>query len=178
MPQGFWHPKLKHARTPLADRLWAKVEKTDSCWLWLGHLSPLMGYGKISVRRDDPISGGLRSMMTHRAAWVLTHGTIPAGLQVCHRCDVPRCVNPAHLFLGTAKDNNDDKIAKGRMRGGKREGEAHRNAKLSADQVRDIYRRSHSGEGQSKLAAEFSIHQCVISRIHSGKRWRSVTAAL
>lgn len=72
--------------------------------------------------QDGGIPGVARSsklITTHRAAWIVTHGPIPDGLQVLHRCDNPPCCNPAHLFLGTQLDNVSDMNAKRRHGGGK-----------------------------------------------------------
>lgn len=80
-------------------------EPNSGCWLWLGSVSR-KGYGKA-------ISGG-RGYQMHRVAWERAHGSIPAGLYVCHKCDVPSCVNVDHLFLGTHTDNMRDMVAKGR----------------------------------------------------------------
>lgn len=66
------------------------------------------GYGQIRIPGQ--------SWSAHRLAWTLTHGNIPSGNYVCHSCDNPRCVNPEHLFLGTATDNNRDMARKGRLR--------------------------------------------------------------
>jgi hypothetical protein len=97
-----------------AERFWGKVRKVKGgCWEWQGFRLPTgghkLGYGQMVVRSLR------RPVNTHRIAWVIEHGTIPAGLCVCHRCDNPPCVNPAHLFLGTARDNTRDMIAKGRQ---------------------------------------------------------------
>ena len=80
------------------------------CWLWTG---PTMGstlkYGQFAER----VSG---TKLAHRISWLMHVGPIPEGMYVCHKCDVPHCVNPAHLFLGSPADNTRDCIAKGRIR--------------------------------------------------------------
>ena len=92
------------------DRFWKKVDRSggpDACWPWTGCLQS-MGYGATHI--------GRKYTLAHRASWVWLRGDIPDGMFVCHRCDNPRCCNPAHLFVGTAQDNTDDMLAKGRAR--------------------------------------------------------------
>jgi hypothetical protein len=91
----------------LEERLWSKVWKgaPEACWLWQSQRS-LKGYGQISIK--------CRPHTVTRVIWKLLHGDIPPGLHVLHRCDNPPCCNPAHLFLGTAKDNTQDMLSKGR----------------------------------------------------------------
>ena len=91
---------------PAVDRFWSKVEKSDSCWLWTGSTSKK--YGQITV-------DGKR-IRAHRFSYTLQRGPIPSGLFVCHTCDVPHCVNPDHLFLGTNRDNLRDMTKKNRGR--------------------------------------------------------------
>lgn len=79
----------------------------DECWPWTGAVTG-KGYGKISL--------AYRHRNAHRVAFELWHGPIPDGLLVCHRCDNRPCCNPAHLFVGTAKDNAEDMMAKGRWK--------------------------------------------------------------
>lgn len=93
------------AQSLLIERLYGRVRPSGDCLLWTGATAG-KNYGRLEV------SGKPR--YAHRLAYELAFGEIPAGLSVCHRCDVPRCINPDHLFLGTAKDNCADSIAKGR----------------------------------------------------------------
>ena len=93
------------------DRFWARVQKSpdaDGCWLFAGAVCNQAGH--LHISRDD----GSRAL-AHRYSYELHHGPIPAGLVVMHTCDVPRCVNPAHLTLGTQRDNIRDAIDKGRF---------------------------------------------------------------
>ena len=96
-------------RRPLAERFIEKVEPEPNtgCFLWAGGQNG-RGYGSIGK------GGRERGLLAHRVSWEITHGMIPAGLSVLHRCDVTWCVNPAHLFLGTALDNAMDCSRKGR----------------------------------------------------------------
>ena len=91
-----------------AERIQKRISVSETgCWLWTstvgGH-----GYGYV-VWRDVP------EQRAHRASWHIHRGPIPKGLLVCHRCDMPLCVNPDHLFLGTHRDNGRDASAKSRF---------------------------------------------------------------
>lgn len=97
-------------RTPAEPRFWAKVQKSDGCWLWTG--SVRRGYGQFGV-------SATRHTTAHRFSWELHNGPVPKGegyhgTCVLHHCDTPRCVRPDRLFLGTIADNTHDMIAKGR----------------------------------------------------------------
>lgn len=95
----------------LIDRFWASVQKTPTCWLWTG--TTCNGYGQIAV---CPAGRQVR-FRAHRLSWLLHFGDLPDGLEVMHSCDEPRCCRPAHLQLGTHKENMADAAKKGRMRG-------------------------------------------------------------
>lgn len=93
----------------LADRFTDKMipEPMSGCWLWTAATDG-RGYGVIGI--------GRRVFKAHRISWLLHRGPVPDGMDVLHRCDTPPCVNPDHLWLGTAKDNAADMVAKGRGR--------------------------------------------------------------
>ena len=108
---GLWSQRMKGDWTTLGWSLPAKIEyhsmpePNSGCWLWLSAVNRL-GYGRIRWRRRD--------FMAHRASWLAYRGPIPKGLLVCHKCDVPSCVNPDHLWLGTQLANLADQVRKRR----------------------------------------------------------------
>lgn len=133
------------------------------CWWWTGG-SFSNGYGMFWVNDLNRVT------QAHRVAYSLRHGSIAAGAFVCHRCDNPPCVNPDHLFIGTAADNMRDKARKGR--GNAPKGERHGRRKLAASQAEEILRRCNSGERPAALAAEFGVSRHTVELIASRKNWR------
>lgn len=108
--------------------------------------------------------------LAHRAAWMKYFGPIPAGMNVCHHCDNRRCVNIAHLFLGTQRDNMRDASNKGRLRG-INAGEKHGMHKLTSQDVTDIIKMEGT---QKEIAALFGIDQSQVSNIKRRKYWRNI----
>lgn len=95
----------------VSARFWSKVEQIPfhSCWEWVGHKDK-DGYGRVRINKVDHRS--------HRVSWEWANGRkLRVDELVCHKCDNPSCVNPAHLFVGTARDNTQDMIRKGRHSG-------------------------------------------------------------
>lgn len=151
---------------PAVDRFMDKVfiDPHTGCWLWQGAKERRFGYGKF---RHNGVSKN-----AHRASWELFHGPIPPGLFVCHTCDVPGCVNPDHLFLGTSDDNNKDRASKNRTV--TRQGEANNKAKLSecdVIQIRQLWLDGFSGTDIAKL---YPVNHCAIYDILNNKTWRHV----
>ncbi len=114
--------------------------------------------------------------LAHRVSWRLAYGEIPAGLVLCHKCDNPSCVNPAHLFAGTQRDNINDMLAKRRSSKGKsfekRRGENHGMAKLTraqVDEIRALY--AAGGVLHRELAVRFGVDRSTIGLITRGEHW-------
>jgi antitoxin component HigA of HigAB toxin-antitoxin module len=143
-------------------RFWGKVQRTDSCWFWLGSRQS-NGYGRVMVN--------YARIPAHRQAWVYTNGTIPMGMWILHKCDTPLCVRPEHLFLGTPKDNTQDMLRKGRFVAGRRAtGEKHHNHTLTDVQVQEIHDiRETYGSTQQEIARRFGVSQSHVSSILLGK---------
>ena len=135
----------------------------NGCWLWLGAKNR-GGYGQITI------PGTKKNITTHRLAYLIGYGVLPEGLNVCHHCDTPACVNPMHLFLGTHKDNVQNKLDKGRFSGGG-VGTNNGHAKLTEKQVLAI--RIAKGT-QSKIAKQFGISQSSVSLIKSERNWSHI----
>ena len=146
-------------------RFWSKVDITglDDCWAWTGYRLP-KGYGTFGI--------GCQKYLAHRVAYAVTHGK-PGELLVCHHCDSPWCVNPAHLFLGTHVDNNRDCHRKGRASKVRAYGVKHGRTKLTADDVRDI---RASADLQRVIAKRYGIHQQAVSRLQRGESWKYLDA--
>ncbi len=150
------------AAAPMIDKFWARVEKTDGCWIWTGTVTEY-GYGTIGSGRKSPAQ-----VRAHRVAYELFKGPIQNGLHVCHTCDNRRCVNPDHLFLGTIADNTADMVAKRRHSFGER----HSRARLSPDDVSAI--RAASGSA-TEVAAKFGIKRCTVCNIWAHRIWRHLS---
>lgn len=117
-----------------------------------------------------------KNKRAHRLSWEFYRGEIPEGMCVCHHCDMPGCVNPAHLFVGTVADNNADMIKKGRVNNnGGRCGEEHWCAKLTAKDVVDIRRSVAQGKmTQADAARKFDVDTGLIAGIIHRKYWKHV----
>jgi len=114
-----------------------------------------------------------KSVILSRLIYSTLHGEIPMGMVVCHHCDNPSCINPAHLFLGTQNDNVQDMIRKGRRAVSR--GQKNGRSKLSDEQVREI-RDAYDGRrgAQTVLARKYGVSCTQISGIVRGTKWIGV----
>lgn len=169
----------------LPEAFWAKVDKTEACWLWTGS-RVAGGYGMFWLR-NGLVSGaplgsephGGRMHPATRVAWCLTHGDWPRqGYDMCHACDNPPCVNPAHLWEGTEAENLRDAVQKGRIsRTGAPGGERHPDHKLTDAQVREVLDMLAQGLPQASIGERFGVSQSTISAYRRGIRRKDITAA-
>jgi len=159
---GTWHRRYETEADKLIAR--ASPEPNTGCWLWLGGVRGHMGYGSLRLRDG-------RTVGAHRLSFELFNGPIPAGMKVCHRCDVPTCINPAHLYLGTDIENKADSVAKGRHNIGERNGHAI----LGPDQIPVIRGRRSSGDYIKQIARDYGVSEGAISAIVNGRSWRHIT---
>ena len=136
---------------------WQIPEPMSGCYLW--ERACVVGYGVMKV-------AGVQ-YRAHRLAWVLNRGAIPDGLCVLHRCDNPCCCNPDHLFVGTAAENNQDKIRKDRHTRGTR----HPAHVLDDDAVREI---RASPLGDRRLSKIYGVRYTTIWKIRHDQKWRHV----
>ena len=173
---GHRHCSRKCQASTLREQFWTKTDRSGDCWNWTGRLDR-SGYGNLEVN-------GKRAR-AHRYSWELCFGPIPGGLLVCHRCDNRRCVNPAHLFLGTPKDNIRDAARKGRMASGHRNGAYTRpdclprgervgGARLTEDQVRTIRALASGGATTTGLARRFGVGETTVRHVVLRETWAHV----
>lgn len=142
-----------------ADEFWAKVDRRsdDDCWEWQAGRGG-GGYGKWHRR------------YAHRVAWTLTYGEIPDALLVCHHCDNPPCVKPAHLFLGTVADNSRDMAKKLRSNHGAR----HPMSVLTEHDVREIRVARPHGKAMKAASERYGVAYGTIRDVLNWVSWKHV----
>ncbi len=141
-------------------------EPNTGCWFWTGGWSGR--YGTFYFRG--------RYELAHRASWMIHNSEIPPGLEMLHKCDNTRCVNPAHLGVGTHQDNMDDMARKGRNK--QPSGERQHLSKLDRPTVRHIEVILGTGVvSRIKIASAFNVSRPLIDRIANGKHWASESAS-
>jgi len=147
----------------LSEKFFSLVGEPDAngCRRWLGYLRS-HGYGGLKFNG--------RTLSAHRVAWELANKADATGWCVCHACDVPLCVTPEHLFLGSIQDNTRDRDIKGRHVA--LPGEQHGNAKLKDEQVLEI--RSLS-DTMAAIAARFGISKSQVFNIKHRRAWAHLT---
>jgi hypothetical protein len=121
------------------------------------------------ARYRSTIIRGRGKVLVHRLSYELFRGPIPSGCEVCHECDIPLCINPAHLFIGTHTDNMRDASAKSRMRSAR--GEDNKGAKLTESDVLEIRRLIILGLPHVEIAARFNVLPNCVSLIKHGRNW-------
>ena len=145
-------------RRDLKIRIFENSHDEAGCWIWDGSYSK-DGYGVMTI--------GRKQHRAHRASFQAYRGTIPAGHFVCHRCDRPACVNPDHLFSGSASDNTKDMIRKGRK--AKMVDLAHPGTKITHAERQVVLTRRQSGETLAAIAQDYGVVFQTISRICQGE---------
>lgn len=136
----------------------------SGCWIWTG-TSTSLGYGELRLNK--------KRHYAHRFSYQIHKGQIPDGLVVRHQCDIPACVNPEHLKLGTQRQNVIDSVVRGRANRPK--GARNGSAKLTPEQVREAFL---SNDSDCEIARRLSVHSSTIRNIRLGRVWRSATADL
>ena len=145
------------------NKIFERLVKTGGCHLWSGNVMRC-GYGRVYFQG--------KSWRTHRLIYTLNNGPIPDGMLVCHKCDVPLCCNPEHLFLGSPMENHHDAISKKRHTHGR----MVNTCKLTEEQVIEIRSRwpaeSAKYGAYSRLGREYGVTEANIRCIVRGQSWK------
>lgn len=142
-------------------KFWDKIDKTPSCWIWKGTKNR-KGYGMFTVNK--------KSYRASRLSYMLSMGEFNIKLLVCHKCDNTSCVNPSHLFLGTAKDNWQDMVSKGREN--RARGERINTSKLKKEDIGKIRQLLSENKTHREIAIIFKVSAVSITKIANKKSWK------
>lgn len=147
-------PDVKFSKGIHPKRFWSKVEYDvkSGCWEWKGYTLK-KGYGRFMAMGHQ--------ILAHRYSYLHLVGEIPEGMQVCHRCDNPCCVNPGHLFLGSNSDNQIDSVKKGR----------HSTVKLTPEEAKYIKQLLDEGLSVDAIRVRTGANKTTIRNIKSGQAW-------
>ena len=148
----------------IEEKLKRYVIGNCNCWNWIGS-KDRDGYGVFGHHRNKQIKA-------HRASYAFYVGEIPNGMMVCHSCDNPSCINPQHLFVGTAKDNTQDMIKK--QRRPILSGENHPNAKITDHQAHEIKQLRKQNVPLTSIANQYGISFQTVSSIAKGTTWKHI----
>ncbi len=155
MPSGVFVFEVNNM-TCAIERFWGFVDRSGDCWVWTGCTTgSKLKYGIFTIMG--------KNIGAHVFSWKIHHGEIPEGMNVCHTCDNPLCVNPNHLFIGTQKKNIRDMVVKGRH-----------STRLTWQKVREIrsrYRKRIPGFTSVDLAAEYGMSPVTILHIVNNRIW-------
>jgi len=136
---------------------WSRVDRSKDCWNWTG-CKTHFGHGRVVFTRKE--------YLTHRLAYVISIGDIPAGMYVCHHCDNPSCVRPTHLFIGSAMDNVRDMYDKGRQH--THQGESHPMAKLKTGEAQ-LLNKLFGKVSAKNLSKIFKVSLPLVYKIGKGE---------
>ncbi len=165
---------MSRKRAPIDQRFWRYVQPAgDGCWHWQGAVNE-SGYGVIGRA-----GRGKGQVKAHRLSYEIATGVhLRQDQLVCHHCDNPRCVNPAHLFIGTHRDNSHDCWSKGRASPPpRRQGSKNRSAKLDEGLIPEVFRLRSLGLTTYQIADVFGIGRSAICDVLKRKTWRHVHVA-
>lgn len=172
---GFKKPKYlrEYILDTASERFWKYVspEPNSGCWLWSGS-QDRKGYGQLRITGQGP---GSLKYATH-VSLELHDRPVPPGMFACHRCDMPSCVNPDHLFIGSAQENTDDMIRKGRMRPFDyvARGSQNGGSRLHETDIPVIRRRLAAGETLRSVGLTYGVTESAICSIRLRHTWRHV----
>jgi len=164
-----WQMDTPYQNAILLEYLIANTKVVNGCWEWQRHFCR-GGYGSMQLKLS---SAKAKTVNTHRLIYKVLYGELSTEICVCHHCDNRKCINPAHLFIGTHKDNLRDMYSKGRSNPGRAFGVANGLAKLNDDKAKEIYRRCFN-EKILYLAREFGVTPRVIRLIKLKETWKHI----